>query len=165
MEIAESVLVPSARAARALATAIKRASHVYLCGNGGSAANAIHLANDFISCGVRAHALSADIATLTAIANDYSYDEVFSRQVETLGTKDDLLIALSGSGSSINIWCAIEAAIGQKMSTWAIYGDFCHQQPIDFAPDKTVRKGKTMQEAEEYQLALGHKTMRCLKNS
>lgn len=152
-------------AARELAKAIRKATRVFICGNGGSAANAIHFANDLISCGVKAHALTGDIATLTAIANDYSYDEVFSRQLATLGERGALLIALSGSGASINVWFAIEEAISRKMETWAIYGNFCHEQPIDFAPDKTVRAGFNMQAAEEYQLALAHEAMRCLKSS
>src|SRR5687767_1570316 len=107
-----------------LAKAIKKANRVYLCGNGGSAANAIHIANDLISCGVRAQALTGDIATFSAIANDFDYESVFSRQLECLGSPGDLLLALSGSGRSPNILKAIQAAKDQGMTSFAIVGEF-----------------------------------------
>ena len=86
------------------------ANHVYLCGNGGSAANAIHIANDLVSVGIRAHPLTADVATLTAIANDYGYEFVFSRQLAVFAQRGDLLIVLSGSGNSENILQALASA-------------------------------------------------------
>ncbi len=68
-----------------LAKAIRKAKRVYICGNGGSAANAIHMANDLVSCGIKAHTI--DMAFLTALANDYSYDAIFARWLEVVGER------------------------------------------------------------------------------
>ena len=84
-----------------LADRIKRANAVYIIGNGGSYANAVHICNDLISVGIRAFTL--DPATLTASANDFGYETVFSRWIAAVGERGDLLIALSGSGNSKNI--------------------------------------------------------------
>lgn len=94
---------------QALVRAIRKAGRVWLCGNGGSAANALHIANDLMAAGIRAQAM-LEIATLTAIANDHGYDQVFARQVALLAEPGDLLICLSGSGNSPNILAAIRAA-------------------------------------------------------
>ena len=87
---------------------------VFICGNGGSAANAIHLANDFIygvakekGKGLKAIALSANSAVLTCLANDLGYDAIFSEQLAVQGHKGDVLIVLSGSGNSSNVIAAI----------------------------------------------------------
>jgi len=140
---------------------IRAAKHVYLCGNGGSAANAIHIANDLIAAGVRAHALTADVATLTAIANDYGYNKVFSRQIEVFGQKGDLLIVLSGSGCSQNIINALARAADKKMRTVSVFGAY-NIVKYDWA-DLRIWTGNTMQAAEEYQLFLGHALMRRLR--
>ena len=131
----------------ALVGAKESGAHVYLIGNGGSAANAMHIANDLFSAGVRAHALT-DVATLTAVANDYGYLRVFEQQVKVLGETDDILIALSGSGRSPNILMAIDAAeqIGMQVFTVTEY-----------------LKDMTMQQSEESQVALGHRLMLALR--
>lgn len=147
-----------------LAKAIKKAKRVYICGNGGSAANAIHIANDLIACGVKAQALTGDVATLTAIANDFDYREVFSRQLEVLGCDDDLLVALSGSGRSVNILQALQKGKEKGMKTFAIVGEFNQDCPAANIADDCIRWGKDMQDAEEKQLYLGHKVMRWLKS-
>jgi len=121
-----------------LAKAIKAAKRVYIVGNGGSYANAMHLCNDLLACGVKAYTL--DPATLTATANDYDYDAIYSRWLEVVGEKGDLLVALSGSGKSPNILAAISMALKKGMAVEKIFG----------AP-----KFK-MQAAEEEQLRLGH---------
>jgi len=148
-----------------LALAIRQAKRIYLCGNGGSAANAIHIANDLIACGVKAFALPADVATLTAIANDFSYDEVFSRQLKTLAEKDDLLIVLSGSGRSKNILSALTEARRIGMKSWAILGNYEPRGPAAGMADQKILKGSNMQLAEEYQLSTGHEVMRWLKRN
>lgn len=144
-----------------LAEDIKNARTVYLAGNGGSAANAIHIANDLISVGVKAHALTADVATLTAIANDYDYSQVFERQLATFGEKGDVLIALSGSGNSMNILRALLTAQQRGMKTWAILGE-PGGKAYSLADDRIV-KGSTMQEAESAQLVIGHEVMLWLR--
>jgi D-sedoheptulose 7-phosphate isomerase len=128
-----------------LSERIKAAKRVYIIGNGGSYANAIHVANDLIACGIRAHTL--DPATLTAIGNDYGYENIFSRWLIVFAEKGDLLIALSGSGKSPNILNAIETAEVVGMDIEKVFG----------AP------ALGMQEAEEWQIRLGHNLMRALK--
>lgn len=125
---------------------------MYLCGNGGSAANALHLANDWLAAGVRAHALVADVATLTAIANDYGYEAVFSRQIGVLAQPGDVLVVLSGSGNSQNILNALHEAHLHGMETWAIVGGGKARtvaRHVIVTPDN-------MQHAEEEQLTVGH---------
>lgn len=124
---------------------IRKAPRTYIIGNGGSYANAMHVANDLIACGVRAHTL--DLATLTAIANDYGYEHIFSRWLKVFAQEGDLLIALSGSGKSPNILNAIAAAEEIGMDVERVFG----------AP------AYDMQQAEERQIVLGHAMMRKLK--
>src|SRR5260221_698204 len=98
-----------------LASAIRQAKRIYLIGNGGSFANAAHIANDLLACGIRAYTL--DAATLTASANDFGYETVFERWIATVGEAGDLLIALSGSGRSLNILNALRTAKKRGMAT------------------------------------------------
>ena len=90
---------------------------VFMCGNGGSAGNAIHLANDYLygvakngGKAIRVTALPANSAVLTCLANDISYDDIYSQQLETLGNSGDVLVVLSGSGNSPNVVKALEKA-------------------------------------------------------
>lgn len=99
------------------ASARKQGATVFLAGNGGSAANANHLANDLIygaSSGgkgsFRVHALSANASVLTCLGNDTGYENVFSKQLEALAKPGDLLLVFSGSGNSPNILRVLEAA-------------------------------------------------------
>lgn len=131
----------------ALADLIRKAKRVYIIGNGGSAANAMHMANDLFSAGVRAHALTADNAVVTMIANDYGYEHIFSRQIAVYGEPGDLLIALSGSGKSPNILNGIAEAERIGMTVYRIFG----------APHFD------MQTAEETQIWNGHEAARWLK--
>lgn len=139
---------------------------VYICGNGGSATNAIHIGNDLISVGVRAHALSADIATVTAIANDFGYEHVFSRQLEVFANEGDMLILLSGSGRSPNIIEAARAGVRNKMLIEAIVGDFSNIDELrkHVTDSNIIRVGSTMQMAEEFQLQMGHELMRSVRD-
>ena len=130
-----------------LADAIRAARHVYLIGNGGSYANALHIANDLIACGVRAFTL--DPATLTATANDHGYENLFSRWLHAVGESGDLLIAPSGSGRSPNILNAMNAANLVGMTIWPIFG---------------AARGESMQQAEEAQIRIGHEVMALLKS-
>lgn len=109
----DEVITATTDASRAIIDAIKAGNRVYICGNGGSAADASHIAGEFVNRllterrGLPAQALTTDIASITAIANDYDYNRIFSRQVEALCVEGDILMALSTSGSSKNI---VEAA-------------------------------------------------------
>ena len=105
-----------------LVDAIRKAKRTYIIGNGGSYANAAHLANDLLACGIRAFTL--DPATLSASANDFGYETVFARWIRVVGEAGDLLIALSGSGNSPNIIQALIEARLVGMTTFAITGLF-----------------------------------------
>jgi D-sedoheptulose 7-phosphate isomerase len=95
---------------------LQRGGTIYLCGNGGSAADAQHIAGEFVGrfCRERkalpAVAFSTDTSVLTCIANDYAYDKVFARQAEALVRKDDVLWAFSTSGTSTNVVAAAQVA-------------------------------------------------------
>ena len=105
-----------ASAGELCANALLQGQRIYLCGNGGSAADAQHIAAELIGRFVNdrralpAIALTTDTSALTAIGNDYGYDEVFSRQVEGLCGEGDVLIAISTSGNSDNVLKAVDAA-------------------------------------------------------
>ncbi len=138
---------------------LSAANHVYLCGNGGSAANAMHMANDLVAANVRAHALTADIATLTAIANDFGYHYVFSRQLAAFGQPGDLLIVLSGSGNSENILQALASAQMMEIASVAIVGGGDAASEADYV----MLTPGGMQAAEEQQLEIGHAAMLRIK--
>lgn len=100
---------------------------VFLCGNGGSAGNANHLANDFMyplskrkGSGIRVHALSSNPAIVTCLANDEGYDQVFAYQLAVQARAGDVLIAFSGSGNSANILRALEEARRLQMRSYAV---------------------------------------------
>jgi len=157
--------------AEALREAWRRGATVYLCGNGGSAANAIHLANDFLygagvtnGGGLKAEALSANPAILTTLANDIDYGAIFAEQLRVKASAGDLLIVFSGSGNSPNVIQAIEVANEKGMTTFAILGysgGRCKeiaQHPIHF-------EIADMQVAEDLQLIVGHICMQWLRNN
>jgi D-sedoheptulose 7-phosphate isomerase len=141
---------------------------VYLCGNGGSAGNAVHLANDFFygagvsnGGGLKVEALSANPAILTCLANDLGYDEIYAEQIRVKANPGDVLIVLSGSGNSPNVVKALEMGNAKGMKTFAILGfsgGHCKriaQHPIHFEIDD-------MQIAEDLQLIVGHMCMQWL---
>ena len=140
-----------------------RDKRVFLCGNGGSAANAIHVANDLVGCGVSATPLCADIATLTAIANDFGYEQVFAKQIQTHGRADDVLISFSGSGKSPNIIEAIRRAKIRYMTTISLTGEFTTKNTVAEMSHYSLRVGRDMQKAENYQLVWGHSVMKALQ--
>ena len=141
---------------------------LFLCGNGGSAGNAIHLANDFLygvsktfGSGLKVSALPANSSVLTCLANDVGYDEIFSYQLAVQAREDDVLIVLSGSGNSPNIVKALEQAKVLKLRTFAILGysggkaKTMADVAIHFAIDD-------MQISEDMQLVVGHMVMQWL---
>jgi D-sedoheptulose 7-phosphate isomerase len=117
------------KAAHALAKALKSGHKVLIFGNGGSAAEAQHLAAELVNKfsrtrkPLRAVALTTDTSALTSIANDSSYDFVFSRQLQALGDEGDIALALSTSGTSPNVIEALKAARKKKMLTVALTGE------------------------------------------
>lgn len=112
-----------------IVAAFQNGRHVYFCGNGGSAADAQHLAAEFSGRfytdrkALPAEALHCNTSYLTAVANDYGYDVIYSRIVDGIGQEGDVLIGLSTSGNSKNIINAFEKAREKKMLTVAFTGD------------------------------------------
>lgn len=154
--------------ANALLTAWRTGGTIYICGNGGSAGNAIHLANDFLygagkrnGAGLRVEALSANAAVITCLANDTGYENIYAEQLKVKGSAGDVLIVLSGSGNSPNILKALEIGNSMGMTTFAVLGfsggqcKTVAQHPIHFEIDD-------MQIAEDLQLIVGHMCMQWL---
>jgi D-sedoheptulose 7-phosphate isomerase len=152
----------------ALRDAWQASQCIYLCGNGGSAGNAIHLANDFLygvgakyGIGMRIEALSANSAVLTCLANDIGYEQIYAEQLRVKANPGDILIVLSGSGNSPNIIKALEMGNSMGMKTFAVLGysgGKCKeiaQNPIHFNIDD-------MQISEDLQLVVGHMCMQWL---
>lgn len=114
--------------AGAAVAALRSGGKVLTCGNGGSAADAMHLAEELVGRyknnrrSLPAISLSADATLLTCIGNDYGFDKVFSRQVEGLANQNDLLICFSTSGNSPNILRALEAAKAKQVKSIALLG-------------------------------------------
>lgn len=146
----------------------KARGQVFLCGNGGSAGNAIHLANDFLygiskqaGSGLRVHALSANPAVVTCLANDEGYDTIFATQLAVQANRGDILVALSGSGNSPNILKVLAKAKELGARSYAILGytggkaKAMANVPIHFPVDD-------MQQSEDLQLIVGHMVMQWL---
>jgi D-sedoheptulose 7-phosphate isomerase len=119
---------PAAAAAGAMIAALRGGGRVLACGNGGSAADAQHFAAELVGrfererAPLAAIALTTDTSILTAVANDYDFTRVFSRQVEALGRPRDVLLGISCSGGSANVVAAFEAAKAGGLTTVALTG-------------------------------------------
>lgn len=143
---------------------------VFLCGNGGSAGNALHIANDLLfgvdpsGMGMRVEALAANPSIISCLANDIGYENIFSHQLSIQAEPQDILIALSGSGNSPNIVKAIEQASEMGVSSFAILGysggvckdlaDVAIHFPVD-----------DMQISEDLQIMVGHMVTQALRNN
>jgi D-sedoheptulose 7-phosphate isomerase len=138
------------------AECLKKGGHLFLCGNGGSASDAQHIAAELVGRFLKerkplaATALSCNTSTLTAVGNDYGYDMVFSRQIEGLAKKDDILFAISTSGNSKNVVLAVMSAksmgiTGGKGGKLAELCDICIKVPSDHTP-----------RIQEMHIAVGH---------
>ncbi len=146
----------------------KTGRQLFLCGNGGSAGNAIHLANDFLygvskrkGSALRVTALPANSSVLTCLANDEGYEQIFSLQLAALGQPGDVLIVLSGSGNSANILRALEQARESGLKSYAILG-FTGGQAKQLADVVLHFPIDDMQIAEDLQLIVGHMVMQQL---
>jgi D-sedoheptulose 7-phosphate isomerase len=128
-EAAKQLSAPIARAIAIMAAALKAGGKVLSCGNGGSAADAQHFAAELVNRFERERpplaglALTTDSSTLTSIGNDYSYAQVFERQLRALGRRGDVLLAISTSGNSANVVAAMRAARELGVSIVALTGN------------------------------------------
>ena len=119
-----------AGAADAISRSLRDGGKVLFCGNGGSAGDAQHLATEFVSTltldrrrpAIPAIALTTDTSLLTAVANDFGFEEIFARQVEALGHQSDVLVGISTSGNSRNVVRAFEQAASQDLARIALTG-------------------------------------------
>ena len=147
--------------AAALIRCFRSGGKLLLFGNGGSAADAQHMATELVGRfqlerpGLPAIALTTDSSALTAIANDFGFDRVFERQVEALGRPGDVAIAISTSGASPNVLAGVEAARAQQMTTVGLVGQGPSplEERVDLAVVVPSQQGQRIQEA---QLAIEH---------
>ena len=164
-------LIPQAELqllADSLITVWKEKRQVFIFGNGGSAGNAIHLANDYLygvsrqlGKALRVHALPANSAVLTCLANDEGYDNIFIQQLAVLANPGDIAIALSGSGNSPNILKALEYCRDNQIQSFAILG-FSGGQAKALADHAIHAPIEDMQISEDLQLVIGHLMMQWL---
>ena len=161
--------------AQSLAEVWDTESNVFICGNGGSGGNAIHIANDLIygtgNCGkgpeisgIKVNALTSNPAILTCLGNDIGFENIFSYQLKVLASKNDILIALSGSGNSANIVSAIKTANEIGLKTFAILA-FDGGKCKEIANHPLYFEINDMQIAEDIQLIVGHLCMQWLSNN
>jgi D-sedoheptulose 7-phosphate isomerase len=156
-----TLLAAVERAARLCADALGRGNKVMFAGNGGSAADAQHLAAELVGKlnyerpGLPALALTTDSSILTAVSNDYGYDELFRRQIEALGAPGDVLVAISTSGRSKNILRALTAARDKGITTLGMTGADGGEMPelCDLCLRAPSRETQKIQEAH---IVLGH---------
>jgi D-sedoheptulose 7-phosphate isomerase len=157
----QSLLAAVANTAKACVDALRRGNKVLFAGNGGSAADAQHLAGELVSRfaydrpGLPAFALTTDTSVLTAIGNDYGYERVFARQVEAVGGAGDVLFGISTSGRSPNVLAALDVARQKGLVTVGMTGriggkmaercDYLLRTPSDVTP-----------RIQEGHIAMGH---------
>lgn len=149
------------QSAETIVTTLRNGGKVLIAGNGGSAADAQHIAGEFVSRfhydrpGLAAIALTTDTSILTAIGNDYGYERLFSRQVQALGREGDVFVGISTSGNSANVIAAFEEAQKMQLTTIGFTGakggkmlDLC---------DITLRMPSTeTPKIQEGHIAIGH---------
>tara|TARA_B100000427_G_scaffold200449_1_gene166616 strand:+ start:612 stop:1208 length:597 start_codon:yes stop_codon:yes gene_type:complete len=125
----DELITPIKHAANCISQSLLNEGKILSCGNGGSAGDAQHFSAELLNRfeierpGLPAVALTTDSSTLTAIANDYQYDQIFSKQIHALGTNRDVLLAISTSGNSPNIVQAVQAAHEREMIVLCLTGN------------------------------------------
>ena len=161
--------------AKCLGEVWKSGNNVFLCGNGGSACNAMHLANDLHygigACGLppqikglKVEALPSNSGIITCLANDIGYEDIYSHQLENKGNNGDILIALSGSGNSPNIVKVLKTASAKGVTSYAILG-FKGGESLNFADYPIHFPIDDMQICEDTQLIVGHICMQWLSEN
>jgi D-sedoheptulose 7-phosphate isomerase len=165
MEIAQrtAALKPQIQAlAEAIIQTLQAGGKILLCGNGGSAADAQHIAAEFTGRYVRerrglpAIALTTDTSALTAIGNDYGYERVFARQVEALGRTGDLLIGISTSGNSGNVLAAFSSAREIGIECWGFAGRDGGKMSAEIGDRNLVVPSQTTARIQEMHILIGH---------
>ena len=146
----------------------KTGRQVFMCGNGGSAGNAMHLANDMLygisktyGSGLKVNALPSNASVLTCLGNDCGYDQIFAMQLAVQASKGDVLVVLSGSGNSPNIVKALEQARKMNVKSYAVLG-YTGGKAKALADVAIHFPIEDMQIAEDLQLVTGHMIMQWL---
>ena len=162
-QTAEACVPDIEGAARMIAECLERGGRLLLCGNGGSAAECQHIAaeltsvlsREFVRPALSAVALTTDTSFLTASANDFGFEGVFARQVEALGRKGDVLVAISTSGNSANVVRAVERARELGIFTIGLTGT--HGGKLTDCADARIRVPSTdVQHIQEAHAVIGH---------
>jgi len=128
MKSATLLAQPISQAIELMFNALSNGNKVLACGNGGSAGDAQHFAAELVGRFERERfplpgiALTTDTSIITAVGNDYSFNEIFSKQVQAFGQAGDILLAISTSGNSANVLAAVEAALEREMRIVALTG-------------------------------------------
>jgi D-sedoheptulose 7-phosphate isomerase len=161
LKLAEEMPEKLLAVAEELTACLKSGKKILLCGNGGSAADAQHLAAELVGRfrkerrALAALALTTDTSILSAVGNDFSFEEVFSRQVEALGNAGDVLAAISTSGASKNVLAAIRKAKSTGLRTIALLGNRGGQMAalVDHA---IIVPSSDAQRIQECHITIGH---------
>jgi D-sedoheptulose 7-phosphate isomerase len=157
----EAVMAAVEQSIQAVVSALRGRGRVLLCGNGGSSADAQHIAAEFVGRFIldreplAAIALSDNVAAITAVGNDYGYEETFARAVKAHGREGDVLFALSTSGRSTNVVAAVHAAREGGITTVAFVGP--GESPVALAADVVVKvEASSTARIQEGHKFLGH---------
>ncbi|MDB2703583.1 SIS domain-containing protein [Methylophilaceae bacterium] len=155
-------LIPSIeKIAFLMINALKNGKTIFWCGNGGSASDAQHLAGELIGRFVsdrmplKSVALNADSAVMTCIINDYGYEYLFSRQVEGLGTEEDILIGITTSGNSQNVLNALSIANKKNMITIGLLGKG-GGKALSIANESVIIDSYSTARIQEMHITIGH---------
>ena len=163
LDAAKLLSAPIARAIRLMAASLGSGGKILACGNGGSAADAQHFAAELVNRFERERAplaglaLTTDSSALTSIANDYSYEQVFAKQLRALGRKGDVLLAISTSGNSASVLAALRAARELGLRSVALSGNGGGRMVAELAAEDVhicVPHGRTMRIQEVHLLVL-----------
>jgi D-sedoheptulose 7-phosphate isomerase len=162
---------PVIKLGNSLRKAWKGKKRVFICGNGGSAGNANHLANDFLygisrsdGIGLRVLSLSSNPSIITCLANDITYENIYSQQLAVQGDTGDILIVLSGSGNSPNIIKVLEMAKEMKIISYAVLG-FDGGKCLEISDVSIHFEIQDMQISEDLQMIVGHMLMQWLSQN
>ncbi|WP_100656656.1 phosphoheptose isomerase [Alteromonas flava] len=161
------------KAAMMMTQCLINGNKILSCGNGGSAGDAQHFSSELLNRYERerpslpAIALSTDTSTLTSIANDYSYDEVFAKQVRALGQPGDILLAISTSGNSRNVINAMQAALSRDMTIVALTGKDGGEMAGFFGPNDVEIRVPSSRTAriQEVHLLVIHNLCECIDDT
>jgi len=159
--VREALAEPIKEISQLLAHSLANGGTLFWCGNGGSAADSQHLAAELVGRfkknrrALRSIALTTDTSVLTCVANDYSYDDIFARQVEALGRPGDVLIGISTSGNSENVLRAFKVAKQMGLKTIALLGKG-GGYTIDLSDHALVIPSDSTARIQEAHILIGH---------